>query len=108
MPVTHNHRLEEAEIEYSLSLNSLVKQYETKLKVQAERYELEILRLNGVIEGMREENAKLVSRKPQVQKSVSDEVEYCHLCSNGEVVNRLNKMMKSLEEAHKDCVTNEN
>lgn len=30
------------------------------------------------------------------------------MCSNGEVVSGLNKMLRSLEEAHKDCIVREN
>lgn len=34
--------------------------------------------------------------------------QYCHLCSNGEVISGLNRINRELEEAHKHCISNQN
>ena len=95
--IVADNRFKDEEMEYNLRLQSVTKQFETKVRTQADRYEFKIRKITEEVEALR--------RKPMKAEAVEA---YCHLCSDGEVVAGLKKIMKTLEESHEECILREN
>lgn len=83
--------------EQSLRIESLTKQYELKLAKQEEFFSLREWKLKEEIENLTHQITSLNEEVRRLRTAGKQQNTHCALCSDGQVINHLNTVLKEAE-----------
>jgi hypothetical protein len=93
---------EQLEREFKMRMESVVKGYEVKISREQETFELKEMKHIEEIEYLKRQ----LKERPWTKSRADTPIEqHCNICSNGEVIALMKKMLEALEVDHKGCLS---